>query len=137
MRRNNPFGTGIQYVILHMSHFKNPFTIEEFQVMIEQRGAERYKKEVPVTYSDGKENYKGLSADFSVTGIFIITREPFKPGSPIKITLEISNKKRIYLSGTVIRTIKTGELSIKDGMGIKLNETPFVYHNFIEKLKSF
>ncbi len=104
--------------------------------MPEKRVAERYKKEVPVTFYDGKESYKGLSSDFSVSGIFVITRGPFKPGSPIRITLEISNKKNIYLSGIVIRTIKTGDENIKDGMGIKLNETPFIYHNFIEKLKS-
>ncbi len=102
--------------------------------MIEKRASERFTKEVSVTFYSGKDHYSGISSNFSVSGLFIKTAEPLKPGTPLKITLEISKKEKIYLEGIVIRSIKTGESNINDGMGIKLKETPFIYDKFINKL---
>lgn len=61
-----------------------------------------------------------------------MTREPLSPGTKLRIRLEISEDKSIYLRGVVIRTIKTGDLNIKDGMGVKLNDAPHAYHSFLE-----
>ena len=104
--------------------------------MIEQRGSKRYRKEIPVAFSEGGKNHKGMSSDFSSSGVFIITRQPCKPGTSIKMTLEISKKEKIYLTGIVVRTIKTGVMTIKDGMGIKLTDSPFTYQKFLDSLKA-
>ena len=102
--------------------------------MTEKRGSARFRKELPLTFSNDNGNYKGMSSDFSDSGIFVITREPFKPGSNIKMSLEVTEKKKIYLSGIVVRAIKTGIEDVKDGMGVKLNNSPFIYHNFVKTL---
>ena len=104
--------------------------------MIEKRGKERFSKEIPLTFSEGTTTHKGMSSDFSSSGVFIITRQPFKPGTRTKMSLEISHKEKIYLTGVVVRAIKTGDVNIKDGMGIKLTDSPFLYQKFLDRLKS-
>jgi hypothetical protein len=53
----------------------------------------------------------------------------------VKMNLEVSKKKIIRLVGVVLRTMKTGDINIKDGMAIKLNEEPFLYHKFLESIE--
>jgi Tfp pilus assembly protein PilZ len=102
--------------------------------MIEKRGSKRFKKKIPLAFSDGTKEYKGLSSDLSSTGLFIITRDPLRPGTQIKIALEVPDKK-IFLNGVVVRTVKTGIIEVKDRMGIKLTETPYLYQKFITRLE--
>ena len=120
-----------QYVILH--EFFKSYLLKGLP-MIERRSGERLVRELPLVFSNSGEEHRGMSSDFSVTGLFIITREPFSPGTSLKIRLEVSEREKIHLSGVVARTIKTGEGSIKDGMGIKLNNAPFKYHQLIESM---
>ncbi|MBL7031735.1 MAG: PilZ domain-containing protein [Nitrospira sp.] len=102
--------------------------------MIERRSSKRVAQTLPIAFSNSGNEYRGVSSDFSSTGLFIITREPFSPGTRIKINLEVSNRKTIRLAGVVARTIKTGDVNIRDGMGIKLNEVPYIYHKFLESM---
>jgi len=103
--------------------------------MIERRSARRFAKLLPITFRNSEKEYKGVSLDFSSSGLFILTREPFRPGTSVKIGLEVSDKEKIYLSGVVVRSIKTGDMNVKDGMCIKLNEVPFIYHKMLESIE--
>ena len=102
--------------------------------MIERRSARRIAKLLPITFRNSEKEYRGVSLDFSSSGLFILTREPFRPGTSVKIGLDISDNEKIYLRGVVVRSIKTGDINIKDGMCIKLNEVPFVYHQMLESI---
>ena len=103
--------------------------------MIERRSAKRFADALTLSFSTSEKEYNGVSLDFSASGLFILTREPLSPGTRVKINLEVSEKKTIRLAGVVARTIKTGDINIKDGMGIKLIEVPFIYHQFLESLE--
>ena len=102
--------------------------------MIERRSKKRVAQALPVAFRNSSKEYRGTSSDFSASGLFILTSETFTPGTSLKICLEVSEKEKIYLRGVVVRTIKTGHINIKDGMGIKLNEAPFKYHQFLQSL---
>ena len=103
--------------------------------MIERRLAQRFARALPIVFLNEGREYRGVSMDFSASGLFILTREPFKPGTMVKMNLEVSKKKIIRLVGVVVRTMKTGDINIKDGMAIKLNEVPFLYHKLLESLE--
>jgi len=103
--------------------------------MIERRSGKRIVRELPIAFSNSEMEYRGVSMDFSASGLFILTGEPFKPGTMVKMILEVSKKKMIRLAGVVIRTIKTGDINVKDGMAIKLDEMPYIYHQFLESLE--
>lgn len=103
--------------------------------MIERRSTKRFAQALPIVFRNSEKEYRGVSMDFSASGLFILTREPLSPGTSLKISLEISDKERIYLKGVVVRTIKMGDINIKDGMGVKLNEVPYKYHQFLESIE--
>ncbi len=103
--------------------------------MIEKRLARRFAKSLPIAFRSSDREYNGVSMDFSASGLFILTMEPFKPGTVVIMNLKAPNKKIIRLAGVVIRTIKTGDINIKDGMAIKLNEMPFLYHQLLESIE--
>jgi hypothetical protein len=103
--------------------------------MIERRLSKRFAQALPIAFLNEGREYRGVSMDFSASGLFILTREPFKPGTMVKMNLEVSKKKIIRLVGVVVRTMKTGDINIKDGMAIKLNEVPFLYHKLLESIE--
>lgn len=100
--------------------------------MVEKRSHKRFEGALPVVFRNSEKECRGVSMDFSASGLFILTKEPFRPGTSLRMCLEISEKERIHLRGVVARTIKTGNINIKDGMGIKLDEVPYKYHQLIE-----
>lgn len=103
--------------------------------MVGKRLARRFEKALPVVFRNSEKECRGVSMDFSAAGLFILTREPFSPGTSLKINLEVSKRKTIYLAGVVVRTIKTGNIKMKNGMAIKLNEVPFLYHKLLESIE--
>jgi Tfp pilus assembly protein PilZ len=89
---------------------------------------------LPVIFSDGKVEYTGMSSDFSLTGIFIRTRKALNPGTQLRIVLEVDENRKIELTGIVVRSIKTGIMEFKNGMGIKLTSIPKEYEDFVKAL---
>jgi len=98
---------------------------------MEKRKIYRKIKRLPITFSDGQEEYAGISSDFSATGLFIRTRRPFSPGTSVKMVLETEKNQKIVLTGVVVRAIKTGIMDFKNGMGIRLDSIPQVYKDFL------
>jgi Tfp pilus assembly protein PilZ len=99
-----------------------------------KRVTDRKIKRLPITFSDGKVEYNGLSSDFSPSGIFIRTRKAFNPGTHVKMVLEVDKDHKIELTGIVARAIKTGVADFKNGMGIKLTYIPKEYEDFVKEL---
>jgi len=86
---------------------------------------------------DGEER-SGISSNFSLTGLFIKSRKKFKPGTHVNITLDLGNNQKISLRGEIVRIKSSDNTSIFDkfsqGMGIKLNDTPQEYIEFLKVL---
>lgn len=91
-------------------------------------------RRLPVTIHDGVNEYRGTTSDMSHTGIFIRSRKVFKPGTPLKLIIEIDETREISLVGVVKRFIKLGTTVFKDGLGIKLTSIPQEYKDLVEKL---
>lgn len=100
------------------------------------RVAERIIKRLPVTFSDGKNEYKGTTANISHSGVFIRTRHILKPGTIIKIEMELENDLMMELVGIVVRFVKVGSTVFKDGIGVQLVTIPQEYNDLIDKLIS-
>ncbi len=104
--------------------------------MTDKRRARRKIKRLFITFSDGVSEHKGISSDFSDTGLFIRTRiNAFDPGTPVNVVLEVDEDRGIKLTGEVVRAIRTGILDFKNGMGIRLTDIPQSYKDFLEELK--
>jgi Tfp pilus assembly protein PilZ len=100
-----------------------------------QHRAIRKIKRLSVVFSDGKEEHRGTTSDFSFSGLFIRTRKPFPTGTELKIVLEIDENIKIELTGVVARSIKTRVVDFKNGMGVKLNPpTSREYRDFLGEL---
>jgi PilZ domain len=111
---------------------------------MEKRECKRKIRRLNITFSSGKEEYSGISSDFSCNGLFIRTRKSFNEGTKLSMHLEMETGKIIPLTGVVRRAIRTNisgfELSghktssFKNGMGIRLTSIPPEYDKFIEEL---
>jgi Tfp pilus assembly protein PilZ len=101
---------------------------------MEKRKCKRKIKRLNILFTDGKEELKGISSDFSCNGLFIRTRKCFPTGTKLKMKLELENGSLIPLTGSVKRALKT-QISIqKNGMGIKLSDIPSEYDDLVKRL---
>lgn len=100
------------------------------------RVAERVIKRLPVTFSDGRAEYKGTTANLSHTGVFIRTRHILRPGTPVQLMIEVEANKTLVLTGIVVRFVKLGSTVFKDGIGIQLATIPQEYKELIDDLLS-
>lgn len=94
----------------------------------------RKTKRLSLTFSDGTGEISGASSNLSVTGLFVRTRKPLNPGTPVRIIIELNEQNKIELMGIVVWARKTGNVGFKDGMGIKLTTVPHAYEDFVEQL---
>ncbi len=98
------------------------------------RIARRKIKRLTITFSDGIVEHSGTSSDFSMTGLFIRTRKALPPGTNLKIVVVLDDQRTITLMGIVVRSIKTGSMDIKNGMGVKFTYIPKEYEDFMNEL---
>lgn len=98
------------------------------------RVAERKIKRLSVVYSDGTVEHRATTSDISHTGIFIRTRKTFRPGTHLRIVLELDDSRTVTLTGVVTRLVKLGTTVFKDGIGVKLTSHPQEYKELVEKL---
>jgi Tfp pilus assembly protein PilZ len=63
--------------------------------MADKREGRRIIKRLRLTFLCGDEEYKGISSNFSDSGLFIKTRKRFKPGSSVNIILELEDIQKI------------------------------------------
>lgn len=93
----------------------------------------RFTKRFSLTFSNGKDEYNGVTSNLSITGLFIRTRNAFPPGTNIRIMLEIDKDRRIDLNGVVTWAVKTGVADFKNGMGVRLTNIPKEYEELMKR----
>jgi len=101
--------------------------------MKRDKGSKRFTKRFSVTFSNGEDEYNGITSNLSTTGLFIRTRKAFSPGTSIKITLELDNDRRMVLDGVVAWAVKTGVADFKNGMGVRLINIPKAYEELLKE----
>ncbi|MBI4687731.1 MAG: PilZ domain-containing protein [Nitrospirae bacterium] len=103
---------------------------------MERRKTNRIIKRLEVKFHTGIEK-TAITSDLSEAGMFIRTNQGVAPGSIISIKLCLSNSQEIFLSGKVIRSMRTmsgliGET--KSGMGIELVNPPPNYTDYVQSI---
>ena len=106
--------------------------------MLNRRQCKRFRECVDVEFvSDGK-SFTGTSDDFSLNGLFIMSRDVKAPGTVLDIAVRLPNRgATLKLRGTVIRLHKTvaGEvIGAPDGMGVEIIEKDANYLHFFRSL---
>jgi hypothetical protein len=81
------------------------------------------------------EERRGISSNFSLSGLFIKSRKKFKPGSTVNITLDVGDNREMVKSSKPDREKKTSAFDkFNEGMGISLTEAPHEYKGFLKDL---
>ena len=105
--------------------------------MLNRRQCKRFSECFDVEFvSDGK-SFTGTSDDFSLNGLFIMTRDVKVPGTVLDITVHLPNGATLKLRGKVNRFLKTvaGEvIGAPDGMGVEIIEKDSNYLHFFRSL---
>ncbi len=104
--------------------------------MKRDKTSKRFTKRLYLTFSDGKDEYNGVTSNISQTGLFIRTRKAFPPGTNIRIVLELDEKSKISLEGVVAWALRTGVADFKNGMGVRLKNSPDAYKELLKELSS-
>ena len=99
--------------------------------MRQRRKHDRFVRRLELEFSSGGRTYRGLSSDFSCSGLFIRTSHAFEPGSVVNITLYLPDLTPANLTGVVRRAIKTPTISLKNGMGIEIASADENYIKFM------
>jgi len=99
-----------------------------------KRKFERFIRRLETEFTAGDRSFRGISSDFSTTGLFIRTMNPFTPGSIINITVHLPDGSESRLKGKVMRAMKAHLSGLKGGMGVALLEKDQHYIHF---MKSF
>ena len=102
--------------------------------MAEKRKAKRKRKRLSVTFSSHGHEFNGFACNLSSTGIFIRTRNPFKPGVPVEVSLHVDKDCKICVRGRSVRATNVGFVYSKNGMAIQLDSTSEKYRNFLKEL---
>jgi Tfp pilus assembly protein PilZ len=107
--------------------------------MADKRKSRRKIKRRRITFLYENKEYKGISSNFSETGLFIKTKVRFKPGSPVYMVLELDDNQTTALKGDVVRVTERSKFfrssRVSDnGIGIKLTEVTKEYKEFCDDL---
>ncbi|MBI5100561.1 MAG: PilZ domain-containing protein [Nitrospirae bacterium] len=99
-----------------------------------KRSEIRFVRRLETEFSAEGKNYRGISSDLSLNGLFIRTTHPFSPGTRVEILIHLPEGPASKLKGIVRRALKnpTPVSTLKNGMGIELVEKDDVYNNFIQ-----
>jgi Tfp pilus assembly protein PilZ len=105
---------------------------------MDRRAFKRIPKRLSVKFGLEQADCVGFSQDMSPTSIFIKTTRPYRPGTLLKIQIVLPDERRLDLTGKVVwaklvppslfRQIR------KSGMGVRLEEIPQAYIQFVSTL---
>jgi hypothetical protein len=99
-----------------------------------RRGHDRFIRRLETEFNAEGKNYRGISSDLSVSGLFIRTQHAFVPDTLLDIVIHLPDSIEVKLKGRVRRSIKTPVVSIKNGMGIEILENDSRYVNFVKSV---
>jgi len=107
--------------------------------MADKRKSRRRIKRRQVMFLCANREYKGISSNFSETGLFIKTRYKFKHDSPVCMVLKLDDNHKTAVKGKVIRITTKSKFFdnyriSRHGIGIELTEITQEYKEFCENI---
>ena len=100
--------------------------------MRHRRRHKRFIRRLETEFTAENKNYRGLSRDLSVSGLFIRTNHAFVPDTLIDIIIQLPDASNVKLKGRVKRAIKTPIVAVRNGMGIEIIQNDQRYIDFIK-----
>jgi len=97
-----------------------------------RRGHERFIRRLETEFTAENKNYRGISSDLSISGLFIRTNHAFVPDTLLDIVIHLPGSTAVKLKGRVRRSIKTPVVSLKNGMGVEITENDPRYLEFVK-----
>jgi hypothetical protein len=98
-------------------------------------GRQRFLKLLSVRFGVDKPTRIGRTADLSAGGLFIITDEPPRGDTPIKIRLDLEGFV-VPLTGRVAWARPKAQQGRQAGMGIQLDHAPPMYQRYVDRLRA-
>jgi hypothetical protein len=100
----------------------------------EQRRHRRYIKRCEIEFSTNGTVYRGISSNFSLSGLFIKTSKPFVEDTIIELIIHLPNGLTSKLKGIVRRACRNPVNVQKNGMGIEFTEKDSNYDDFFNSI---
>jgi hypothetical protein len=97
-----------------------------------RRGHERFIRRLETEFTAENKNYRGISSDLSISGLFIRSNHAFVPDTQLDIVIHLPDSTDVKLKGRVRRAIKTPIVSLKNGMGVEITENDPRYLEFVK-----
>jgi len=97
-------------------------------------GRQRYLKLLSIRFGVDKPTRAGRTADLSMGGLFIVTDEPLRPTTLLRMRLDLEGFV-VPLSGRVAWYRPKAEQGRQPGMGIEFDHVPPMYHRYVDQLR--
>ena len=138
-------GAAIQFIKDHCEQrgyavLGEPAMVEAQQVQVEDGddpaslGRQRFLKLLSIRFGVDKPTQVGRTADLSSGGLFIITEEPLRADTRIKMRLDMEGFV-VPLSGRVAWTRPKAEQGRQAGVGIELDHAPPMFQRYVDRLR--
>jgi Tfp pilus assembly protein PilZ len=92
--------------------------------MAEKRNLGRHRKRFTLRFGADEPVFKAFTEDISSTGLFIKTAKTSRPGSSVKVALELDDERTVMLEAQVMWAKKVPphmiHLVMKSGMGVRI-----------------
>jgi hypothetical protein len=95
--------------------------------------ARRKVRSIPLQYGPTRPQVRAVTANLSETGMFVVTERPLSPGTPIVIELE-TEAYAVRLRGAVVWRRSTAEFGRLPGMGVRIDEPPPLYTQYVRQI---
>ena len=96
-----------------------------------RRKYQRFIRRLEVEFTAKDQSYRGISSNFSLSGLFVRTNHAFAPGTITDLTIHLSDSIESRIKGIVKVAYKTPGIPLKNGMGIEILENDSHYANFV------
>jgi hypothetical protein len=94
----------------------------------------RIIRRLETEFTADNQNYRGISSDLSLSGLFIRTNHAFVPGTKLDIVIHLPGECDAKMTGLVRRAYKTPVVALKNGMGVEIVKSDINYVNFVRSL---
>jgi Tfp pilus assembly protein PilZ len=99
--------------------------------MVVKRESTRHLIKIPAELSAGDRTIAGTTVRMSEKGFFVRAQASFCVGTPVDVTLQLSDHRSCVLRGIVKYARNIGIDKRQNGMGIELSEDDPRYREFI------
>jgi len=96
----------------------------------------RFIRRLETEFSANNQNYRGISSNFSLGGVFVRTQHAFEAGTVLDLRIHLPDGNISEMKGSVKVAFRTPGLPLKNGMGIEFIGIDDSYRNFIAAASS-